>query len=104
MTAVFLSLMLNTNSMKAISLSAQAESFQLTINWKAIATIVSTLARKSLTIVTSEKFALAIATISALASYLFLATDHPLRFALAIIVACIATARVIVPMAKGGEA
>ena len=89
--------------MKAISLSAQAESFQLTINWKAIATIVSTLARKSLTIVTSEKFALAIATISALASYLFLATDHPVRFALCIVVACFATARVIVPMAKGGD-
>ena len=90
--------------MKAISLSAQAESFQLTINWKAIATIVSTLARKSLTIVTSEKFALTIASISALGAWLYLATDHPLRFALAIIVACIATARVIVPMAKGGEA
>ena len=90
--------------MKANSFSAQAETFQFSINWKAVLSIVSSLARKSLTIVTSEKFALAIATISALASYLFLATDHPLRFALAIIVACIATARVIVPMAKGGEA
>ena len=89
--------------MKAISLSAKAESFQLTINWKAIATIVSALARKSLTIVTSEKFALAIASISALGAWLYLATDHPLRFALAIIVACIATARVIVPMTKGGD-
>lgn len=89
--------------MKAISFSAQAESFQLTINWKAIATIVSSLARKSLTIVTSENFALTIASISALGAWLYLATDHPVRFALAIIVACIATARVIVPMAKGGD-
>lgn len=90
--------------MKAISLSAQAESFQLTINWKAVLSIVSSLARKSLTIITSEKFALTIASISALGAWLYLATDHPLRFALAIIVACIATARVIVPMTKGGEA
>ena len=89
--------------MKAISLSAQAESFQLTINWKAVLSIVSSLARKSLTIVTSEKFALTIASISALGAWLYLATDHPVRFALAIIVACIATARVIVPMAKGGD-
>ena len=89
--------------MKAISLSAQAESFQLTINWKAIATIVSSLARKSLTIVTSEKFALAVAGIASFGAWLYLATDHPLRFALAIIVACIATARVIVPMTKGGD-
>lgn len=90
--------------MKAISFSAQAETFQFSINWKAVLSIVSSLARKSLTIVTSEKFALAIATISALASYLFLATDHPVRFALCIVVACFATARVIVPMVKGGEA
>ena len=89
--------------MKAISLSAKAESFQLTINWKAIATIVSIFARKSLTIVTSEKFALAVAGLSAVASYYFLATDHPVRFALCIVVACFATARVIVPMTKGGE-
>ena len=89
--------------MKAISFSAQADSFQLSINWKAIATIVSTLARKSLTIVTSEKFALAIAGLSAVASYFYLATDHPLRFVIAIIVACFALARVIVPMTKGGE-
>ena len=89
--------------MKAISLSAQAESFQLTINWKAVLSIVSSLARKSLTIVTSEKFALTIASISALGAWLYIATDHPVRFALAIIVACIATARVIVPMAKGGD-
>ena len=89
--------------MKAISLSAQAESFQLTINWKAVLSIVSSLARKSLTIITSEKFALTIASISALGAWLYLATDHPLRFALAIIVACFALARVIVPMTKGGE-
>ena len=89
--------------MKAISLSAQAESFQLTINWKAIATIVSTLARKSLTIVTSEKFALTIASISALGAWLYIATDHPVRFALCTIVACAALARSIVPMVKGGE-
>ena len=89
--------------MKAISLSAQAESFQLTINWKAIATIVSTLARKSLTIVTSEKFALTIASISALGAWLYLATDHPVRFALCTIVACAALARSIVPMTKGGD-
>ena len=89
--------------MKAISLSAKAESFQLTITWKAIATIVSALARKSLTIVTSEKFALAVAGASAFGAWFFFATDHPLRFALAIIVACIATARVIVPMTKGGD-
>ena len=87
-----------------VSFSAQADSFQLTINWKAIATIVSTLARKSLTIVTSEKFALAIAGLSAVASYFYLATDHPLRFVIAIIVACFALARVIVPMTKGGAA
>ena len=86
-----------------VSFSAQAESFQFSINWKAVLSIVSSLARKSLTIITSEKFALTIASISALGAWLYLATDHPLRFALAIIVACIATARVIVPMAKGGE-
>lgn len=89
--------------MKAISFSAQAESFQFSINWKAMLTIVSSFARKSLTIVTSEKFALAIASLSAIASYIYLATDHPLRFAIAIIVACFALARVIVPMTKGGE-
>lgn len=88
--------------MKAISFSAQAETFQFSINWKAVLTIVSSLARKSLTIITSEKFALTIASISALGAWLYLATDHPLRFALAIIVACFATARVIVPMTKGG--
>ena len=88
--------------MKAISLSAKAESFQLTINLKAITSIVSALARKFLTLITSEKFALTIASISALGAWLYLATDHPLRFALAIIVACFALVRVIVPMTKGG--
>ena len=86
-----------------VSFSAQAETFQFSINWKAVLSIVSSLARKSLTIITSEKFALTIASISALGAWLYLATDHPVRFALAIIVACIATARVLVPMAKGGE-
>ena len=89
--------------MKAISLSAQAESFQLTINWKAIATIVSSFARKSLTIITSENFALTIASISALGAWLYIATDHPVRFALCTIVACAALARSIVPMTKGGD-
>ena len=89
--------------MKAISFSAQAETFQFSINWKAMLSIVSSLARKSLTIITSEKFALTIASISALGAWLYLATDHPVRFALCTIVACAALARSIVPMVKGGE-
>ena len=90
--------------MKAISLSAQADSFQLTINWNAVKSNVALIGHKVINLVVSETFATIIASISTLASWWYLITDHPLRFAVAIVVACFALARVIVPMAKGGEA
>lgn len=86
-----------------VSFSAQAESFQSVIDWNALKSNVAILGHKVINLVASENFALTIASISALGAWLYLATDHPLRFALAIIVACIATARVLVPMTKGGD-
>lgn len=87
--------------MKAISLSAKAESFQITINWKAIATIVSALARKSLTLITSIRFALVVASVaSVIGFYATIFSDTV--FLASIIVATIALARVIFPMVKGG--
>ena len=80
-----------------------AESFQSVIDWNAVRNNVALLGHKVINLVISEKFALAIAGLSAVASYFYLATDHPVRFALAIIVACFSLARVIVPMTKGGE-
>lgn len=87
-----------------VSFSAQTETFQSVIDWTALKSNVAILGHKVINLVASENFALTIASISALGAWLYLATDHPVRFALAIIVACIATARVLVPMAKGGEA
>ena len=89
--------------MKAISLSAQAESFQSVIDWNALKSNVAILGHKVINLVASENFALTIASISALGAWLYLATDHPVRFALCTIVACAALARSIVPMVKGGE-
>lgn len=80
-----------------------AESFQSVIDWNAVKNNVALLGHKVINLVTSEKFALAVAGASAFGAWFFFATDHPLRFALAIIVACFALARVIVPMTKGGE-
>ena len=89
---------------ETISFSAQAESFQSVIDWTALKSNVAILGHKVINLVVSETFATIIASISALASWWYLITDHPLRFAVAIVVACFALARVIVPMAKGGEA
>ena len=89
--------------MKAISLSAQAESFQSVIDWNALKSNVAILGHKVINLVASEKFALTIASISAIGAWLYIATDHPVRFALCTIVACAALARSIVPMVKGGE-
>ena len=86
-----------------ISFPAQAESFQSVIDWNALKSNVAILGHKVITLVASEKFALTIASISAIGAWLYIATDHPVRFALCIAVASIALARSIVPMVKGGE-
>ena len=86
-----------------ISFPAQAESFQSVIDWNALKSNVAILGHKVINLVASEKFALTIASISAIGAWLYIATDHPVRFALATIVACAALARSIVPMVKGGE-
>ncbi len=86
-----------------ISFSAQAESFQSVIDWNALKSNVAILGHKVINLVASEKFALTIASISAIGAWLYIATDHPVRFALCIAVASIALARSIVPMVKGGE-
>lgn len=86
-----------------ISFPAQAESFQSVIDWNALKSNVAILGHKVINLVASENFALTIASISALGAWLYLATDHPVRFALCTIVACAALARSIVPMVKGGE-
>ena len=80
-----------------------AETFQSVINWNALKSNVAILGHKVINLVVSENFALTIASISALGAWLYLATDHPVRFALCTIVACAALARSIVPMVKGGE-
>lgn len=80
-----------------------AESFQSVINWNALKSNVAILVHKVINLVASENFALTIASISALGAWLYLATDHPVRFALCTIVACAALARSIVPMVKGGD-
>ena len=85
-----------------ISFPAQAESFQSVIDWNALKSNVAILGHKVINLVASENFALTIASISALGAWLYLATDHPVRFALCTIVACAALARSIVPMTKGG--
>ena len=89
--------------MKAISFSAQAETFQFSINWNLLKSNVAILGHKVINLVASEKFSLTIASISAIGAWLYIATDHPVRFALCIAVASIALARSIVPMVKGGE-
>lgn len=87
----------------SISFPAQAESFQSVIDWNALKSNVAILVHKVINLVASEKFALTIASISAIGAWLYIATDHPVRFALCTIVACAALARSIVPMVKGGE-
>ena len=85
-----------------VSFSAQAETFQSVIDWNALKSNVAILGHKVINFVASETFCMCVAGASALGSWYYILTDHPVRFALAIIVACIATARVLVPMAKGG--
>ena len=80
-----------------------AESFQSVIDWDALKSNVAILGHKVINLVASENFALTIASISAIGAWLYIATDHPVRFALCTIVACAALARSIVPMVKGGE-
>ena len=80
-----------------------AESFHSVIDWNAVKSNVAILGHKVINLVASETFALTIASISAIGAWLYLATDHPVRFALCTIVACAALARAIVPMVKGGE-
>lgn len=89
--------------MKAISFSAQAETFQSVIDWNALKSNVAILGHKVINLVASEKFWLCVAGASALGSWYYILTDHPVRFALCTIVACAALARSIVPMLKGGE-
>lgn len=86
-----------------VSFSAQAETFQSVIDWNALKSNVAILGHKVINLVASENFALTIASISALGAWLYIATDHPVRFALCTIVACAALARSIVPMTKGGD-
>ena len=88
---------------ETISFPAQAESFQSVIDWNALKSNVAILDHKVINLVASEKFSLTIASISAIGAWLYIATDHPVRFALCIAVASIALARSIVPMVKGGE-
>ena len=80
-----------------------AETFQSVIDWNALKSNVAILVHKVINLVASENFALTIASISAIGAWLYIATDHPVRFALCTIVACAALARAIVPMVKGGE-
>jgi len=80
-----------------------AETFQSVIDWNALKSNVAILVHKVINLVASENFALTIASISAIGAWLYIATDHPVRFALCTIVACAALARSIVPMVKGGE-
>ena len=86
-----------------VSFSAQAETFQSVIDWNALKSNVAILGHKVINFVASETFCMCVAGASALGSWIYILTDHPVRFALAIIVACIAIARVIFPMTKGGE-
>lgn len=80
-----------------------AESFQSVIDWEALKSNVAILGHKVINLVASESFALTIACASALSSWIYILTDHPVRFAVTVTIACIALARTIIPMAKGGD-
>ena len=80
-----------------------AESFQPVIDWNALKSNVAILGHKVLNLVASEKFWLCVAGASTLGSWYYILTDHPVRFAVTTAIACIALARTIIPMAKGGE-
>ena len=86
-----------------VSFSAQAESFQSVIDWNALKSNVAILGHKVINFVASETFCMCVAGASALGSWIYILTDHPVRFAVTTAIACIALARTIVPMAKGGE-
>ena len=80
-----------------------AETFQSVIDWNAVKSNVAILGHKVINLVASENFALTIASISAIGAWLYIATDHPVRFAVCTLVACAALARTIIPMTKGGD-
>ncbi|MBQ7854706.1 MAG: hypothetical protein IJ352_06780 [Muribaculaceae bacterium] len=88
---------------ETISFSAQAETFQSVIDWNALKSNVAILGHKVINLVASETFCMCVAGASALGSWIYILTDHPVRFAVTTAIACIALARTIVPMAKGGE-
>lgn len=87
----------------SISFPAQAETFQSVIDWNALKSNVAILGHKVINLVASEKFSLTIASISAIGAWLYIATDHPVRFAVTTAIACFSIARTIVPMTKGGD-
>ena len=80
-----------------------AETFQSVIDWNALKSNVAILVHKVINLVASEKFCLCVAGASALSSWIYILTDHPVRFAITTTIACFAVARAIVPMVKGGE-
>ena len=86
-----------------VSFSAQAETFQSVIDWNALKSNVAILGHKVINLVASETFCMCVAGASALGSWIYILTDHPVRFAVTTAIACIALARTIIPMAKGGE-
>ena len=86
-----------------VSFSAQAETFQSVIDWNALKSNVAILGHKVINLVASETFCMCVAGASALGSWIYILTDHPVRFAVTTAIACIALARTIVPMVKGGE-
>ncbi|MBE6317825.1 MAG: hypothetical protein E7081_02495 [Bacteroidales bacterium] len=88
---------------ETISFPAQAETFQSVIDWNALKSNVAILGHKVINLVASETFCMCVAGASALGSWIYILTDHPVRFAVTTAIACIALARTIVPMAKGGE-
>lgn len=88
---------------ETISFPAQAETFQSVIDWNALKSNVAILGHKVINLVASEKFSLTIASILAIGAWLYIATDHPVRFAVCTLVACAALARTIIPMTKGGD-
>lgn len=88
---------------ETISFPAQAETFQSVIDWNALKSNVAILGHKVINLVASETFCMCVAGASALGSWIYILTDHPVRFAVTTAIACIALARTIIPMAKGGN-
>lgn len=80
-----------------------AETFQSVIDWNALKCNVAILGHKVINFVASETFCMCVAGAAALGSWIYILTDHPVRFAVTVTIACIALARTIIPMAKGGE-